>query len=173
MGRTGKWFAHQYSGVEPDIMTMSKSLGGGVAIGALMATEDVAASLVPGTHASTFGGNPLACSAAIATIEVIDRENLLENAERMGAHAQQKLTELQQKHCCIDHVRGIGLMIGIQLTEDGSEIVSKCWQNGLRINCTHETVLRFMPAMNVTEDLIDQAVGILDNVIGENYSEGS
>ena len=167
MGRTGKWFGYQHCDVVPDIMTMAKSLGGGVAIGGIMARQEVASSLVPGTHASTFGGNPLACAAAIAVIEAIEEENLEDNAEETGRYAREKLQQLQQKYSCIDHVRGVGLMIGMQLTEPGAEIVSRCWQKGLRINCTHETVLRFMPAMNVTTELLDQAIAILDEVMAE------
>jgi len=167
MARTGKWFAYQHPDVVPDIMTMAKALGGGVAIGAMAASEQVAASLVPGTHASTFGGNPLACAAAIATIEAIEKENMLENADKMGQYAQEKLRQLQDKHTCIDHVRGRGLMIGIQLSEPGDEIVKRCWKKGLRINCTQSTVLRFMPALNVTKELLDQAIDILDNALAE------
>jgi len=167
MGRTGKWFGYQHTNVEPDIMTMAKAMGGGVAIGGMMAREEVAAALVPGTHASTFGGNPLACAAAISTIEAIEEEGMLANAHNMGEYAQEKLRKLQEKHTIIDHVRGVGLMIGVQLNEPGSEIVNRCWEKGLRINCTQNTVLRFMPAMNVTEELIDRAIGILDEVLSE------
>jgi len=172
MGRTGKWFGYQHSGIEPDIMTMAKALGGGVAIGAIMARPEVAASLVPGTHASTFGGNPLACAAAIATIEAIDEEDMLTNAEGMGEYTQGKLGDLQGKYSSIEEVRGVGLMIGIELAEPGAEIVKQCWENGLRINCTHDTVLRFMPAMNVTEEMINEAVGILDEVMAKFYGAG-
>jgi len=167
MGRTGKWFGYQHSGVEPDIMTLAKALGGGVAIGAMMAREEVAASLVPGTHAATFGGNPLACAAAVATIEAIEEEGMLANAQQMGEHARAKLEQLRQKHDCIDRVRGVGLMLGIQLNEPGGEIVKACWEKGLRVNCTHETVLRMMPAMNVTAQQLDAAISILDEVLSE------
>jgi acetylornithine/N-succinyldiaminopimelate aminotransferase len=146
---------------------MAKALAGGVAIGAMMATSEVAASLVPGTHASTFGGNPLACAAAIAVIETIEEDHLLDNANKMGQYTNQKLQQLKEKHPIIDHIRGKGLMIGIQLTQPGTEIVDKCLENGLRINCTHDTVLRFMPSMTVTKDQIDQAVEILDDVLSE------
>ncbi|MBN1788780.1 MAG: aspartate aminotransferase family protein [Sedimentisphaerales bacterium] len=165
MGRTGKWFGYQHYDVVPDIITMAKALGGGVAIGAMMAKPEIAASLVPGTHASTFGGNCIACAAGIAVIEAIEEENLLENAQKMGKHAAEKLTQLKDKHSIIDHVRGKGLMIGIQLTAPGGQIVNDCLKNGLRINCTQEKVLRFMPAMNVTAKQIDKAVEILDNVL--------
>jgi len=167
IGRTGKWFAYQHFGVTPDIMTMAKALGGGIAIGAMMATEQVAASLIPGKHASTFGGNALACAAAVAVIEAIEEENLLENAVKMGRYIKDRLEQLKQKHSIIDHVRSVGLMIGVQLTSAGSKIVDKCLENGLRINCTQGTVLRFMPPMVVNKDQVDQAVDILDNVLTE------
>jgi acetylornithine/N-succinyldiaminopimelate aminotransferase len=167
MGRTGKWFAYQFSEVEPDIMTMAKALGGGVAIGAMMAKPEVAASLVPGTHASTFGGNSLACAAGIAVIEAIEEEYLLDNAVKMGQYTKRKLEQLKIKHAIIEEVRGVGLMIGIGLGGPGADIVSKCLEKGLRINCTHDTVLRFMPSMTVTEAQIDEAIGILDAVLTE------
>jgi len=167
IGRTGKWFGYQHFDVEPDIMTMAKALGGGVAIGAMMAREEVAASLVPGKHATTFGGNALACAAGVAVMKVIEEENLLENAVRMGQYTQDKLNQLKQKHFIIDHVRGVGLMIGVQLTGPGGGIVNKCLEKGLRINCTQGTVLRFMPPMIVTAEQIDQAVDTLDSVLTE------
>jgi len=168
IGRTGKWFAYQYFDVEPDIITMAKALGGGVAIGAMMAKEDVAASLVPGKHASTFGGNALACAAAVAVIEAIEQENLLQSAVELGDYTKEKLLALKQKYSIIDGVRGIGLMIGVQLSAPGAEIVSKCLEKGLRINCTHETVIRFMPPMIATKEQIDQAVEIFDSVLAES-----
>ncbi len=167
MGRTGKWFGYQHFDVEPDVISMAKTLGGGVAIGAMMAKPEVAACLVPGKHASTFGGNCLACAAAIATIETIEEDNLLQRATEMGQYAQERLRSLKDKHSVIDHVRGIGLMIGIQLTAPGAQIVAKCLERGLRINCTHDTVIRFMPPMIVTKEQIDEAVGILDGVLSE------
>ncbi|HAL45228.1 MAG: acetylornithine aminotransferase [Planctomycetes bacterium GWF2_42_9] len=165
MGRTGKWFGYQHFGIEPDIMTLSKTLGGGVAVGAMMAKPEIAASLVPGTHASTFGGNCIACAAAIATIEAIDEENMIDNAVKMGQYAVEKLNALKAKYDIIDHVRGKGLMIGIQLNSPGGEIVAKCLEKGLRINCTQDTVIRFMPAMIITQAELDKAVKILDSVL--------
>jgi len=168
IGRTGKWFAYQHFDVEPDIITMAKALGGGVAIGAMMAKEEIAASLVPGKHASTFGGNCLACAAGIAVIEAIEEDSLLENAAELGLHAKEKLEQLKHKHSIIESVRGIGLMIGVQLTSPGKDIVEKCLEKGLRTNCTSSTVLRFMPAMIATKDQIDQAVEILDAVLSDS-----
>ena len=168
VGRTGKWFGYQHFDVQPDIITMAKALGGGVAIGAMMATEEIAASLVPGKHASTFGGNCLACAAGVATIEAIEEDNLLQNAAEIGRYTQDKLAALKEKHSVIDHVRGIGLMIGIQLTRPGAEIVGKCLEKGLRINCTHDSVIRFMPPMIATQEQIDQAIDIFDSVLSES-----
>ena len=165
IGRTGKWFGYQHYDVEPDIITMAKALGGGVAIGAMMATAEVAASLVPGKHASTFGGNNLACAAGVATIEAIEEGNLLQQAAEVGQYTQEKLRALKDKHSIIDHVRGIGLMIGIQLTQPGADIVAACLERGLRINCTHDTVIRFMPPMIATTKHIDQAIDIFDSVL--------
>lgn len=165
IGRTGKWFAYQHYDVEPDIITMAKALGGGVAIGAMMARPEIAASLVPGKHASTFGGNCLACAAGVATIEAIEEDGLLQQAAEIGQYAQDKLRSLKDKHAIIDHVRGIGLMIGIQLMRPGAAIVAACLEKGLRINCTHDTVIRFMPPMTVTREQIDEAIGIFDNVL--------
>jgi len=165
IGRTGKWFAYQHFDVTPDIITMAKTLGGGVAIGAMMAKTEIAAALVPGKHASTFGGNALACAAAIGVVEAIEEENLLQNANELGKYIMQKLEELKSKHSIIDHVRGIGLMIGIQLTKPGAKIVDSCLQKGLRINCTHETVLRFMPPMIATKEQVNKAIDILDEVM--------
>ena len=147
---------------------MAKALGGGVPIGAMMAKEEIAASLVHGKHATTFGGSALVCAAGIAVIEAIEEENLLENAVKMGRYTKEKLDQLKQKHSIIDHVRSLGLMIGVQLTSPGSQIVDKCLENGLRINCTQGTVLRFMPPMIVNENQIEEAIDILDNVLTEN-----
>ncbi len=167
IGRTGEWFAYQHYDVEPDIITMAKALGGGTAIGAMMAKEELAAVLTPGKHASTFGGNNLACAAGVAVIEAIEEDNLLENARVVGEYAQKRLRALGEKHYIIDHVRGVGMMIGVQLKGPGAKIVEKCLERGLRINCTHDTVLRLMPAMITTKELIDEAVEILDAVLSE------
>jgi acetylornithine/N-succinyldiaminopimelate aminotransferase len=167
IGRTGKWFGYQNFDVVPDIITLAKALGGGVAIGAMMAKPEVAACLVPGKHASTFGGNALACAAGVAVIETIEKDHLLEHATRIGQYAQQHLLALKPKHPIIDSVRGIGLMIGVQLTAPGAKIVQRCLDKGLRINCTHDTVIRFMPPMIATQEQIDQAVGILDAALSE------
>lgn len=171
MGRTGRWFGYQHYDVAPDIITLAKALGGGVAIGAMMARPEIAKSFVPGTHASTFGGNSLACAAAIAVIEAIEEDKLLDNAKAVGAYTRNKLEQLRERFPIIDHIRGKGLMLGLQLNMPGAGIVSRCLEKGLRINCTQETVLRMMPSMTVTQDEIDAAVAILEEVLGEGDSE--
>jgi predicted acetylornithine/succinylornithine family transaminase len=167
LGRTGKWFGYQQFDIEPDIITLAKSLGSGVPIGAIIAQNHVAASLKPGTHASTYGGNPLVCAAAIAVIETIEKENLLQNAIDMGNYAAEKIKELAQGMPVIEEVRNLGLMIGIKLTSPGAEIVNHCLEKGLRINCTQGNIIRFMPSMVVTADQIDKAVAIFAEVLKE------
>ena len=167
MGRTGKYFAYQHFDVVPDIMTLAKALGGGTPIGALIARPEVAAHFVPGTHAATFGGNPLVTAAAIAVIETIDEEGLLENARLMGDTIRDRLRKMAKRHKVIRKVRGTGLMIGIELDREGAEVVATCFQNGLLINCTHGNVLRFMPSMTVTKREANKALRILDGVLKE------
>lgn len=168
MGRTGKYFAYQHYDIGPDIMTLAKSLGGGTAIGAMVARPEVAKCLVPGTHASTFGGNPLACAASIAVFETIDKEGLLENAARMGNYSLERLRSLQERfpqH--ISEVRGLGLMIGIELQKEGSQLVRMCLDKGLILNCTHEKVIRFMPPLGVSKAHLDKGIVVLEKVLGE------
>ena len=168
MGRTGKWFGYQHYGIAPDLMVLAKTLGGGAPIGALVVHKRIKKEvLTPGTHASTYGGNPLAASASLAVFKAIEREKLLQNAEEMGSYLKSKLEELKTKHSVIKEVRGLGLMIGVELSIPGADIAKKCMEEGLLINCTQEKVLRIMPAMTVSGRLIDQAVRILDRVLGE------
>lgn len=167
VGRTGEYFGYQLYGVEPDIMTLAKALGGGFPIGALVVQQRLAGVLVPGNHASTFGGSPLACAAALAVFDAIEEDNLLENAKAMGAYLQEKLESLRVRHSVIKEVRGVGLMVGAELTQDGSPIAERCLENGLLINCTAGTVLRFLPAMTVRREDIDRGIEILDSVLEE------
>lgn len=169
MGRTGKWFGFQHYGVEPDLMVLAKNLGGGVPIGALVVHKRIGKEvLTPGTHASTYGGNPLVTSASLAVFKAIESEHLLKNAEEMGEYLKGKLEELKGKYPVIKEVRGIGLMTGIELAVPGADIVKRCLENGLLINCTQDSVLRIMPAMTVSRRLIDQAMRILDQVLAES-----
>ncbi|ODS32668.1 MAG: acetylornithine aminotransferase [Candidatus Scalindua rubra] len=165
MGRTGKYFAYQHYDIIPDIMTLAKSLGNGTAIGAMESRKEIAKSLVPGSHASTFGGNPLACAASVAVFETIQSENLLENVTKMGNYAFEQLRNIAKELDIIKEVRGIGLMIGIELKIEASETVKKCMEAGLLLNCTHESVIRFMPQLNVKKEHIDEGLDILKNVL--------
>ncbi|HRU45931.1 MAG TPA: aspartate aminotransferase family protein [Candidatus Marinimicrobia bacterium] len=168
IGRTGKMFAYQYFDVQPDVMTLAKSLGGGMPIGAFAVARQYCNILQPGSHGSTFGGNPLACAAGVAVFQAIHEENLLENAVEMGTYFRQKLEELKSQAPVIREIRGLGLMLGVELNKPGAEIVDKCRAQNLLINCTHQTVLRLMPAINVTQEQIDKAVAIIGKALMES-----
>ena len=165
MGRTGKIFCFQHYGVTPDVMTLAKSLAGGIPIGALVASKKYADVLKPGMHASTFGGSPIACSAALGVFEAIRREKLLRNTQEMGKYLVEKLNELKKKKSIIKDIRGKGLMIGVELNVEGAAIVEACFKERLLINCAHGNVLRLMPGMIVNKKQIDKAIEILDKVM--------
>ncbi len=172
MGRTGKYFAYQHHGITPDVMTLAKALGNGTAIGVMTARTELAKSLVPGSHASTFGGNPLACAAGVAVFETIEREGLLDNASEMGMYSMEGLNYLAGKFPdIIREVRGLGLMIGIELKNEGTTLVKKCMERGLILNCTHENVIRFMPPLNVSKKHIDAGIAILESVLEDIHKE--
>ncbi len=166
IGRTGKLFAYEHFGITPDIMTLAKGLGGGVPIGAMLATDKVAAGFEPGTHATTFGGNPLVCAAAVATMEVILEDGfVLDQCRRMGKYFQKRLEDLKKEFpSIIADIRGMGLMIGMELTRDGGPIVKSCMDKGLLINCTAGNVLRFIPPLIVTEKEIDHLIDALEQI---------
>ncbi len=166
MGRTGKMFAFQNYGITPDIMTLAKSLGGGLPIGCAVAHKDIADTLKPGMHASTFGGGPVVCRAALGVFKAIQKDKMLANVGRMAPYLFERLEALKKKHAVIKEVRGLGLMIGVELNQPGAPVYEKCLEKGLLINCTHETVLRLMPALNVTRKQADFALGVLDEVLG-------
>ncbi len=167
MGRTGKLFAHEHFGITPDIMTLAKGLGAGMPIGALLATEKVSKAFTPGSHASTFGGNPVVCAAAIATIETIFEDGfIIDNVQRMGRYFMDRLNSLKQEFPdIIISVRGMGLLIGMELLRDCSDIVNACLGKGLLINCTAGNVLRFTPPFTVQKKDIDLCIEILEEVI--------
>jgi predicted acetylornithine/succinylornithine family transaminase len=165
MGRTGRWFAHQHWNVQPDVMTLAKALAGGVAAGGLVARPEAAEKLRPGTHAATFGGNPLACAASLATIETIEEEGLLKRAEELGDYFRQRFEALRTRCPLIQEVRVKGVMIGIELTGDGAPVVKACLERRLLINCTHTTVLRLLPALTLTDAERDQGCDILEDVL--------
>jgi acetylornithine/N-succinyldiaminopimelate aminotransferase len=170
-GRTGEYFAHTLFDVTPDLMSLAKALGGGVAIGAIEARPDVAEAIKPGLHASTFGGNPLACAASIAMFEAIDAEGLLENARAMGKYLRDRLRKLGEQTGQIREVRGRGLMVGAELTGAGADVVQTCMENGLLINCTHETVIRFLPSMAVTRAELDEGLAIFAAALKQHGGE--
>ncbi len=167
MGRTGNLFAYEASGVRPDIMTLAKALGNGFPVGAMLATDRVAASFTPGTHASTFGGNPLAMAAGISVMDALLNGGVLDNCREMGDYFRRKLNELKADHAFITEVRGRGLMLGVELSMEGADIVNGCMDRGLLLNCTCGNVLRFVPPLIITKVDIDHAVNILDEVMRE------
>ncbi|MFB3894672.1 MAG: acetylornithine transaminase [bacterium] len=167
LGRVGKMFGYELYGIPPDIMTLSKGLGGGVPIGATLATDKIAAAFSPGNHASTFGGNPLASAAAIAALQTILDQKLAENATKQGAYFYQQLLDLKKKYDFITDVRGKGLLLGLQLDREGKPFVVKCAEKGLLINCAAEKVLRFLPPLIINQQHIDEAISILDQVFAE------
>lgn len=160
-GRTGKWFSYQNFGVEPDIMTLAKSLCGGIAGGALLARKDVAKSLRPGMHAATFGGNPIAARAGIATIQMIEDLDLLTRATELGEGFRKQLAPLIDELPFVKELRVCGLMIGLELTLPGAPIVQACLDNGLLINCTQGNVIRLLPAMTLTDEELESGCEIL------------
>jgi len=165
MGRTGKLFAYEHSGIKPDIMTLAKALGNGFPIGAMLATNKVAKAFVPGNHASTFGGNPLAMAAANATVKTMLQEGILEHCRKMGDYFLLKLKKLQQKHNIIKDVRGTGLMLAAQLNIESGDIVNECLQRGLLIISAGSKTLRFVPPLIITTGDVDQAISVLDEVM--------
>lgn len=162
LGRTGKMFAYEHYGVVPDVMTLAKTLGGGFPIGACIARGDATNVLHPGDHAATFGGNPLACAAAMAALSAIHDEKLVENARDTGEYFQKKLRALKESGAPIEEVRGLGLMIGVQLTKPvAKDVASACMDKGLLLNAIGDSILRFLPPLIITKEDIDLAVGIL------------
>ena len=169
MGRTGKWFACEHWGVKPDIITMAKALGGGFPIGCFGARSEVAKSFSPGDHASTFGGNPLACAAGKAVVQTMMRLKLPQRAAKMGEYFKKCLEELARKHSCVSDVRGKGLIIGMELSskELADKVVVKARENGFLINATADKVLRFVPPLIVERRHIDRLIKVLDKILGE------
>lgn len=169
MGRTGKMFCFQHYNIKPDIMILAKSLGGGLPIGAMIVKKEIADVMGPGTHASTFGGSPIVSAAALAMFDVIARENMLKNVNIMGEYLYKRLLELKAKHSIISKIKGLGLMLGIELKKEGEKIVEYCYENGLLINCTQDKILRLMPVLNVNKFEIDKAIRILDKAIAKSF----
>lgn len=168
IGRTGKLFAYEHFGIKPDIMSLAKGLGSGIPIGAILTTEEIAQAMGPKTHASTFGGNPVACAAAVATIETILEDGyFLDYAQRMSKYIVKKLNSLKEKHQeKIKEIRGVGLLIGVELSINGASIVKKCIEKGLLIGTAGDgSVLRFTPPLIIEKENVDKAIHILNSVL--------
>ncbi|MCZ6549740.1 MAG: aspartate aminotransferase family protein [Deltaproteobacteria bacterium] len=166
MGRTGKLFAYEHFGVEPDIMTLAKALGGGLPVGAMLAKDHVADSFVPGTHASTFGGNPLVCSVGLAVLNTLLKKGVLRNCVKMGKILFEGLKSLKGRFRFIREIRGKGLILGMEVERDGGKIVSECLQEGLLITCAgNNNVLRFLPPLTIGRRDIDRGLTILEKVL--------
>ncbi len=164
LGRTGRWFAYQAYGVQPDIVTVAKPLAAGLPLGAILATERAARAFHPGMHGTTFGGGPLTCAVALAFLETIEREHLLANVRRMGNYFRSRLEELQQRYDFIRTVRGMGLMLAMDLTFPGKEVVKQALAKGVIINCTHNTVLRFLPPYIIEPRHVDKVISVLNSI---------
>jgi len=173
MGRTGKWFAWQHEGVTPDIMTLSKGLGGGFPIGAMLAKPEVMSSFGPGTHASTFGGGPMACAAALAVIETIKEKKVLQNVVKVSRMVFSELEKMKEEFPSLIEVRGRGLMIGMEFDLPPgvcTDVVAECLKEGLIINCIQDKVIRFLPPLNVTEKEMMNGIEILRGVLCKKIS---
>jgi acetylornithine/succinyldiaminopimelate/putrescine aminotransferase len=168
MARTGRWFGYQHWNAAPDVMTLAKGLAGGIACGAMVAKPEYAAKLKPGTHAATFGGNPVACRAALAFIEAVESDNLLARAAAIGDKFRSRFEAVRGRCSLIKEVRVQGCMIGIELTVDGTPIVAKCLERRLLVNCTHGTVIRLLPALTLSDTQLDEGCGILEEVLLRN-----
>lgn len=168
MGRTGRLFAYQHYGVEPDIMTLAKSLGGGLPIGAMVVKDRFGDVLKPGMHAATFGGSPLVCAGSLAVFDAIEEDELLDNANRMGKFIAKKLKKLKKRFPnIINRIKQKALMIGVELNIDGGKIVKECFKKGLLINCTQQNILRIMPPLIVKKGEVTRAIKILSEVLAE------
>jgi len=165
MGRTGKWFAYQHNGIVPDIMTLAKSLGNGVPVGACVANSKAAAVMKPGSHGSTFGGNPLACAAGLAVIKTISQENLVERAATIGNLLQDKLNAALGSVAGVSEIRGLGLMIGIQLVNPCKQLMAEALQQGLLISVQSEHVIRLLPPLTINEEQIDTLTATLSSLV--------
>jgi acetylornithine/N-succinyldiaminopimelate aminotransferase len=166
MGRTGRLFAYEHFGVSPDIMSLAKALGNGLPIGAMLSTEALSSAFGPGSHATTFGGTPLVTAVSRAVLSSLLNDGWLEHCRAMGAYFMARLEELKKRHACIKEVRGLGLIIGVELDRPGAPVLEACVQRGFLINCAQEKVLRFVPPLVVTKKEIDQLIEALDTVLG-------
>jgi len=167
MGRTGRLFAHEIFGVTPDIMTLAKALGNGFPIGAMLAIEELSSAFTKGSHATTFGGTPLATAVAKAVTESILNDGILDNCRTIGDYFRERLQGLKKRHNVIKEIRGFGLLIGVELEIDGAPIVNACMEKGFLINCAQERVLRFVPPLIISKDEVDLFIDAFDDILGK------
>ena len=167
MGRTGKLFAHEHFGVVPDVMTLAKALANGFPMGAMLASKRVAPAFGPGAHASTFGGTPVISAAALQTLKILSSEGIVQRCAENGEYFRKRLAELKERHPLIEEVRGIGLLCGIKLNQDGAKIVNACLERGFLINCIQESILRFAPPLIIEKTEIDELIECLDQIMKE------
>jgi acetylornithine/N-succinyldiaminopimelate aminotransferase len=165
-GRTGRLFAYEHEGIVPDIMTLAKALGGGLPIGAMVTTDRIASAFTPGSHGTTFGGNPLACAAAVAAVKTLADPALLAHAHAMGEHLHAELARLAKKHARVREVRGRGLLAGLLLDGPAADVVGICRERGLLVNATADRVVRLTPPLVITQAELDEAIAILDVALG-------
>jgi acetylornithine/N-succinyldiaminopimelate aminotransferase len=165
IGRTGKLFAYEHFGVKPDIMTLAKALANGLPIGAMLAKESVAAAFVPGSHASTFGGTPLVTAASLSVLKTLERENIIGHCSEVGGYFKERLLELKSRHDSVVDVRGLGLLLGMELNTDGIPMVQACMERGFVINCVQGNTLRFVPPLIVQKAEIDRLIQCLDEIL--------
>ncbi len=167
MGRTGRFFAFEHSGISPDIVTLAKALGGGLPIGAMIARAEVASAFTPGSHGTTFGGNPVACAAALAVLDALEQEHVLENATAVGRHMLNRLGQIAAGCGSVTGVRGLGMMMGVTLKHAAGPVVEACLRERLLVNATAGNVLRLLPPLNLTREEADAGLAIIERVLNE------
>ena len=174
LGRTGKWCAYQHYNVQPDITTLAKPLAGGLPLGAMLCTDEVASAMQPGLHGTTFGGGPLACAVALQLLHTIEKQKLMKHAQNTGAYLLESLQHLQRQHQAIREVRGLGLMVGVELdsAETAKAVFRQMLERGVIVNRTDETVIRFLPPFVVQKLHIDQAIDELERALAANTTAG-
>ena len=165
IGRTGKLFAYEHFDMEPDIMTLAKALANGLPIGAMLAREEVADAFGPGSHASTFGGTPVVTAASLEVVRVLSEENIIDHCKKVGAYFKERLSWLKNRHESIEDVRGMGLLLAMELNMEGDKIVTLCMEKGFLINCIQGSILRFIPPLTIEKEEIDALVACLDEVL--------
>src|SRR5208337_3489782 len=166
LGRTGRLFAHEHFGIQPDVMTLAKALAGGLPMGALLATAEVAGAFVPGTHASTFGGGPVIAAAATTAVALLSDEKLLAEVRAKGDYLQKALLKLMAGFPVIRQVRGLGLMWGLELAQDGAPLVAACRERGVLVNCTQGNVVRLLPPLIVSTEELNRGLQVLEEALG-------